>query len=113
MYEILCSGGDTSSHQFSHVEFLPAPKKMSTRYKPKPITATDAVIYNGTTLRRFRRFARKSNEWEAERCCSSLPSGEKLEVYVGDVILKSLGNGNFSTLGCRYFPRPLRTAIII
>ena len=70
------------------------------RYKPSPITATDAVRYNGENFMEVQALCPQAEQigGGSSSLWIPLPSGEKAEAYPGEVILKSIGKGEFAVL---------------
>jgi hypothetical protein len=76
---------------------------MSTRYKSKPISPVDAVMWNGINIEEVLALCPEV-QIPATGTVLTIPVGEGFaEVYVEDVIMKNVGTGGYSKLDADVF----------
>jgi hypothetical protein len=74
---------------------------MSARYKSRPITPVDAVMWNGTNLEEVQTLC---PEVEVRGTMLVIPTETgPMDVYVGDYVMKNVAGGKFTKLDADVF----------
>lgn len=77
---------------------------MTARYKSRPITPVDAVQWNGINFTEVQALCPQVVRVSESGTLLNIPTAEgTAEVYISEVIMRSLGNGGFTKMDYALF----------